>query len=1037
MKLRNQLVILTTATCLPILIFAALLIFLQSKNEAAGQRQRLSEIANELSSNIDRELRAAIDRLEVLATSSYLDSGDLGRFYQQAVRVLDIHAPWEAFVLVDPSGQQVANTRVPFGSPLPMTGIPVFNAAVVKTRQPVVSNLFLGGVVKTPVIAIGVPVIRNGAVKYTLTSSAARHFLTDLLKRRMLPAGWLAIILDRNRVIIGRLTHTEQFFDQPATPLFSAKSKSEPQGIFTGVTKEGIPVSAAYRRSEFTGWTVGVAVPTVLLEAPMRRSFLMLALGGTALLMIGCALAFYFVRRITLPIASLSESAAALGRGETPVPLSSPILEINQVAQAMQNAAAERFRAEAERTRLLRALESSLNEIYIFDADTLIFEFVNHGACRNLGFSLEQLRRMTILDIKPEFSEESFRKTIAPLVRGETEFQVYYSEHLRSDRSRYPVEVHLQKVQEIGRVSLLAVILDITERKVNEAHIQQLNRVYAVLSEINKAIVRVRDPQELLHQACRIAVEKGKFLMAWTGLLNAETGLIKPIAQAGLSEGYVENLQIEASLKTHALGPTATAQREGIHDVCNDIENDPRMAPWRDEALRRGYRSSAAFPLKIGVEVVGTFNLYSAERGFFNPEELTILDELAADIGLALEIHRYESEKLRAENSLRESEERFRQLTENIHEVFWLSTPDKSRMIYVSPGYESIWGRNCRSLYDSPRDWLNAIHPEDRDNVLRAALREPEDGAYDQEYRIVRPDGAIRWIRDRAFPVRNGAGAVYRIAGIAEDITDRKRAEETLNRAHEQLEATVNERTRELSEANVKLQELDRLKSQFLANMSHELRTPLNAIIGFSELMHDGKAGSPVSAEHKEYLGDILDSGRHLLNLINDILDLSKVEAARMELLKSTVSIEQIIVEVVQNIAPIMTVNSLKLIREIPPNLPPITTDKRKLLQIVLNLASNAVKFTSHGEITIRCEVVGGNMNVCVSDTGIGIKSEELQYLFQPFSQINDSLRKRYEGTGLGLYLSKRLAQLLGGDVSVISEYGKGSTFTLTVPVND
>jgi signal transduction histidine kinase len=271
---------------------------------------------------------------------------------------------------------------------------------------------------------------------------------------------------------------------------------------------------------------------------------------------------------------------------------------------------------------------------------------------------------------------------------------------------------------------------------------------------------------------------------------------------------------------------------------------------------------------------------------------------------------------------------------------------------------------------------------------------------------------------------------------MVRDVTDWKRAEEALRQVHEQLEAKVNERTQDLREANLQLREVDRVKSQFLANMSHELRTPLNAIIGFSELMHDGKIGGPASAEQKEYLGDILTSARHLLQLINDILDLSKVDAGRMEVLKSTFAIEDVIVEVVQNIAPIMSVKSLKLIRDFPPDLPLLSTDRRKFLQILLNLASNAVKFTDHGELRIRCEIVGGYVNLSVSDTGIGIKSEELHNLFQPFSQIDDSVKKRHEGTGLGLYLSKRFALLLGGDIAVVTDYGKGSTFTLTLPLH-
>jgi len=181
-------------------------------------------------------------------------------------------------------------------------------------------------------------------------------------------------------------------------------------------------------------------------------------------------------------------------------------------------------------------------------------------------------------------------------------------------------------------------------------------------------------------------------------------------------------------------------------------------------------------------------------------------------------------------------------------------------------------------------------------------------------------------------------------------------------------------------------------------------------------------------------ISDILNSATHLLQLINDVLDLSKVEAGRMEILQSTFRLDEVIVEVVQNITPIMSVKGLKLVRDIPQDLAPITTDRRKLLQILLNLASNAVKFTDHGEVTLRCQISAGTMRLSVSDTGIGIKPAELPRLFQPFSQIDDSLQKRHEGTGLGLYLSGRLATLLRGDLTVESEYGKGSTFTLTLP---
>lgn len=216
--------------------------------------------------------------------------------------------------------------------------------------------------------------------------------------------------------------------------------------------------------------------------------------------------------------------------------------------------------------------------------------------------------------------------------------------------------------------------------------------------------------------------------------------------------------------------------------------------------------------------------------------------------------------------------------------------------------------------------------------------------------------------------------------------------------------------------------------------MSHELRTPLNAIIGFSELMYIGKLG-PLSGEQKEDIGDVLNSGNHLLSLINDVVDLSKVEAARMEVLNSTFMVETVIAEVVQNIATIMSVKELKLIREVLFDLPRITTDRRKLFQILLNLASNAVKFTDQGEICIHCEIEDSTMRMSVADMGIGIKAADLRLLFQPFFQCDSSLRKRHEGTGLGLHLSQKLAILLGGKLVVESKYGKGSTFTLILPL--
>jgi PAS domain S-box-containing protein len=912
MKLRSYLILLVVAAVLPVMIFGGVMTYRSYQQERENLAQSMIGRARAISAALDREFLVSIQSLRVLSASTHLDKGQLSEFYAAMKGALAGYSrAWQNLTLTDASGQQLINLRRPFGSPLPATGNPDAIGRVRATKEPTIGNLSPGPVSGVSAVVVHVPILKDGQVKYTLNAIFYPAPLTDLLLQQKLPPGWIATTLDRNHVVVARTREFEKFFGKPVSSSFAARVKEHQEATGSDTSLDGMTVVTAHHRSDFSGWTIALAIPAAAAAAPLTRSLLLTGAGGLALLLGALGLAAILGRRIAGPVTALSQAAEKLGRRETPNASRSSILEVDRVAQAMDDA---------------------------------------------------------------------------------------------------------------GRT-----------RKEHEARIRQLNRVYAVLSDINQAIVRMRDPQILLSEACRIAVEKGEFTLAWIGRIK-ETGRIEAIAQAGFSDGYVEQLTIAPGEQQHDAVPIARALRGGQHEICNDIERDPRMAPWREEALRRGYRSFAAFPLKVGNEAVGVFNLYSSERGFFDAEELPLLDELAADIGLALEIHRNESDRLRTENALRDSEERFRQLAENIDEVFWLSTRDKSRMIYVSPGYEAIWGRSCHSLYDSPRDWLDAIHPDHREQVLRAALQEQETGVYDKEYRIVRPDGGVRWIRDRAFPVRDASGEVYRIAGIAEDITVRKEAEEALKRSHEQLEEKVAERTRDLVEANVKLQDLDRLKSQFLANMSHELRTPMNAIIGFTQLIHDGRVGGAVSAEQKEFLGDILTSATHLLQLINDVLDLSKVEAGRMEVLNSTFRVEDVIVEVVQNIAPIMSVKDLKLVRDIPPDLAPVTTDRRKLLQILLNLASNAAKFTDRGEITFRCQILPERMRLSVSDTGIGIKAEDLALLFQPFSQLEDGLRKRHEGTGLGLSLSKGLAALLGGDLTVVSEYGKCSTFTLHVP---
>jgi len=253
---------------------------------------------------------------------------------------------------------------------------------------------------------------------------------------------------------------------------------------------------------------------------------------------------------------------------------------------------------------------------------------------------------------------------------------------------------------------------------------------------------------------------------------------------------------------------------------------------------------------------------------------------------------------------------------------------------------------------------------------------------------------------------------------------------------HEQhLEQLVAERTVELEAAKTKAEESDHLKSAFLASMSHELRTPLNSIIGFTGILLQGMAG-PLSPEQTKQLGMVKGSASHLLELINDILDISKIESGRIQVYDEAFKIELVLVMAVSSLRPFAEKKGLRLRHNIKSGLPKLHTDKRRLEQVLINLINNAIKFTDEGEIIVNCYQKDDFLHIDVIDTGIGISEKELETIFETFRQIDTGLDRVKEGSGLGLAISKKLVELLGGTISVVSEPGAGSTFSIVLPVS-
>jgi PAS domain S-box-containing protein len=314
--------------------------------------------------------------------------------------------------------------------------------------------------------------------------------------------------------------------------------------------------------------------------------------------------------------------------------------------------------------------------------------------------------------------------------------------------------------------------------------------------------------------------------------------------------------------------------------------------------------------------------------------------------------------------------------------------------------------------------YLRAVMEEDQPGVADGLARAIQScGYYDIEYRILRKDGELRWLQAKGRVEGNAAN----FHGAVMDITERKLADATL---------------RELEKEKQLAFEASRLKSEFLANMSHELRTPLNCIIGFTEFLVDQKPG-PINPKQREYLTDIHNSSRHLLQLINDVLDLAKVEAGKIDLNPETFPLAKAIEEVCTVVKGIAQKKSVSVKWAVAPELGNVTLDQQKFKQVCYNLLANAVKFTdSSGSVELNALARDDErFELRVKDTGIGIKKEDMQRLFREFEQLESGNARRFEGTGLGLALTKKLVESQGGSIGAESEYGKGSTFFVVMPI--
>ena len=559
--------------------------------------------------------------------------------------------------------------------------------------------------------------------------------------------------------------------------------------------------------------------------------------------------------------------------------------------------------------------------------------------------------------------------------------------------------------------TLFAVAIDITELKRAEQGIRRLNRTYALLSDINKLIVREKEAAPLLAAACRIVVDTGKFCMAWVGMLNAETQQLTLVASAGDIEDYTSQVNIDLRDWSHLNGPSIRCLHSGEHAICSDIEHDPDYVPWRDEALRRGYRASGGFPLKVDGKTIGVFNLYADAPDLFDPDELRLLDELAADISFALEVSQREAEGRRME----ESHVRLTLAVEQAAETIVITDTDGT-ILYVNPAFENTTGyTRAEALGQNPRLIKSGKQDAAFYRQMWDVLRRGE--VWRGHFINKRKDGALYEEEATISPVRDVTGKVVNYVAVKNDVT-----------REVQLEAQFRQS-----------QKLEGI-GQLAGGVAHDFNNVLAVIMMQAELT--GTIEN-LPEEVRESLAEIFAAAGRAASLTRQLLlfsrkevmqprplDVSDVVTSLAKMLQRTIR-EDVGLELHLCSTPLMTY-----------------ADAGMLDQVLMNLAVNARDAMPDGgtlvietaERIISAEQAALNpdaspgrfVRLSVSDTGCGIPPEIQTRVFEPFFTTKEAGK----GTGLGLATVFGIVKQHNGWLEVDSEVGKGTTFQVFLPAS-
>ncbi len=972
---------------LPLLLFGSGVAWLIVDQKKAAVAEQLAGTARALQVAVDRELLGQFSAMAMLASEVGPGSAGLADFQARAERVLKANRDWLHVGLIDPLSRRIVASSPPLPFPMPANLAPGYLDQVARSGKPAIVGAFASNTItRGPAILLMSPVTRAGQVRYVLGVALNPAAVNGIFAEQRLGASWTGAALDQEMKLAGRSRDPERFIGKRATQTVVNRLAVSERGMFMAVNQEGATTYTVVSRSSLTRWSVAIGVPAAEVEGPIRRMLLELTASGG--LLIGCALVL----------------TATVGRGIA--------RRRNAYEQALQ-ASEKRY----------RTLFSNAGEgIFIMSPAGVLME-VNDSFAAMHGYGTREMPGMSLAELDTAETSQQAPERIGRILAGETlTFEV---EHRHRDGRIFQLEVSASLISLDDASCILCLHRDITERKLAEQKISRLTNLYAALSECSQAIVRCQSEQDLFASICVDAVRLGGMRMAWIGVVDRQTGMLRPVASCGEGADYLEEIEISTDpASPRGRGPTGSAIREGRPFWCQDFLHDPHAAPWRERGARFGWKASASLPLRKGGATIASFTLYAGETNAFDEDERSLLVEMSNNVSHALDNFVREAQRREAVDALQHSRAFLDGVIEQSPINMWVSDREGTliranqalrNQVKASDG-ELVGKYN---IFNDPlvaeQGHLPAVR-EVFDKGLTARFTIDYDTSRLTAPRLRNSSQAV--LEVTISPVFDSAGRVTNAIVQHLDISETKRMSEALQAAKSAAESA------------------NRAKSQFLANMSHEIRTPMNGIVGMAQLL----TYTELTDEQKQYLEDITSSSRSLLSLINDILDLTKIEGGKMELEHQGFSLRACVSEVIRTQISLIHGKGLALKTSVAAEVPDhLMGDQLRLKQVLLNILSNAVKFTERGDIrfTVQLAEFTGNLatlKISIRDTGIGMDPEALLKVFDPFTQADASTTRAYGGTGLGLSICTRLAELMGGRVWAESSKGAGSEFHLLLP---